>query len=163
MRPLCNGLLTKSAYRRFGSGRQGVGSCDGANDAFSREETAVPGRWLDIPNPTVPRTEPAMPRPTAARLVYGSATVVLSTLAMLLLSQTRSGMGTVVIAFVGLALGLLVALTVPLPREVRRTDRSSRTAACAPPVFPARSEASVPRPRVEASSGSRVEEPSLHR
>jgi len=34
-----------------------------------------------------------MPRPTSAQLAYGSATVVLSTLAMLLLSETRSGLG----------------------------------------------------------------------
>ncbi|MES4890180.1 hypothetical protein [Streptomyces sp. NPDC096012] len=56
-----------------------------------------------------------MPRPTAAQLAYGSCTVVLSTLAMLLLSQTSSGLGITVIALVALALGLLVAMTVPLP------------------------------------------------
>ncbi|MEV3971023.1 hypothetical protein AB0K68_23175 [Streptomyces sp. NPDC050698] len=57
----------------------------------------------------------AMPRPTAAQLAYGSCTVILSTLAMLLLSQTSSGAGIAIIALAGLALGLLVALTVPLP------------------------------------------------
>ncbi|MEV0244139.1 hypothetical protein AB0I06_30085 [Streptomyces sp. NPDC050674] len=56
-----------------------------------------------------------MPRPTAAQLAYGSCTVILSTLAMLLLSQTSSGAGIALIALAGLALGLLVALTVPLP------------------------------------------------
>jgi hypothetical protein len=57
-----------------------------------------------------------MPRPTAAQLTYGSCTVILSTLAMLLLSQTSSGVGITVIAFAALALGLLVAMTVPLPK-----------------------------------------------
>jgi hypothetical protein len=66
-----------------------------------------------------------MPRPTAAQLAYGSATVVFSTVAMLLLSQAHSGIGVVVIAFAGLALGLLVAVTVPLPRtDVPRTDEA---------------------------------------
>ncbi|MET7454174.1 hypothetical protein ABZT03_20260 [Streptomyces sp. NPDC005574] len=58
-----------------------------------------------------------MPRPTAAQLAYGSFTVIFSTLAMLLLSQTSSGLGIAVVATAGLALGLLVAMTVPLPRQ----------------------------------------------
>ncbi|MFF4328677.1 hypothetical protein ACFYZT_19445 [Streptomyces sp. NPDC001591] len=58
-----------------------------------------------------------MPRPTAAQLAYGSATVVVSTIAMLLLSQTSTGIGVAVISAAALALGLLVALTVPLPRR----------------------------------------------
>jgi hydrogenase/urease accessory protein HupE len=57
-----------------------------------------------------------MPRPTPAQLVYGSCTVIFSTLAMLLLSQTSSGVGIAVIAASALVLGLLVAMTVPLPR-----------------------------------------------
>jgi hypothetical protein len=59
-----------------------------------------------------------MPRPTAAQIAYGSCTVILSTLAMLLLSQTSSGLGIAVIALAALALGLLVAMTVPAPRAV---------------------------------------------
>ncbi|MEU7582783.1 hypothetical protein AB0B50_34980 [Streptomyces sp. NPDC041068] len=57
-----------------------------------------------------------MPRPTAAQTVYGAVTVVFSTLAMLLLSQTSSGVGIMVIALAALGLGLLVAMTVPLPK-----------------------------------------------
>ncbi|WP_326760586.1 hypothetical protein OHB35_32040 [Streptomyces phaeochromogenes] len=57
-----------------------------------------------------------MPRPTAAQLAYGSCTVIFSTLAMLLLSQTSSGLGVVVIALSALVLGLLVAMTVPVPK-----------------------------------------------
>jgi hypothetical protein len=97
-----------------------------------------------------------MPRPTAAQLAYGSATVVFSTLAMLLLSQTRSGSGVAVIAFAGLALGLLVALTVPVPpRTVRALGPS-----------PAAEEAGtrMPHPRAHAAAAqSRVEEHSLPR
>ncbi|WP_055495096.1 hypothetical protein [Streptomyces sp. TP-A0356] len=58
-----------------------------------------------------------MPRPNAAQLAYGSCTVILSTLAMLLLSQTSSGLGIAVIALAALALGLLVAMTVPAPKS----------------------------------------------
>ncbi|MFD6619873.1 hypothetical protein ACFWFB_32040 [Streptomyces albidoflavus] len=54
-----------------------------------------------------------MPRPTVPQLLYGSATVICSTLAMLLLSRTSSGPGVAVIAVSALALGLLVALSVP--------------------------------------------------
>ncbi|PZH06960.1 hypothetical protein C1I97_17500 [Streptomyces sp. NTH33] len=57
-----------------------------------------------------------MPRPTAAQLAYGSCTVIFSTLAMLLLSRTSSGPGVAVIAVSALALGLLVAMTAPLPK-----------------------------------------------
>jgi hypothetical protein len=42
--------------------------------------------------------------------------VIFSTLAMLLLSRTNSGPGVVVIAVSALALGLLVAMTVPLTK-----------------------------------------------
>ncbi|MDV9175598.1 hypothetical protein R6V09_36480, partial [Streptomyces sp. W16] len=62
-----------------------------------------------------------MPRPTAAQLAYGSFTVIFSTLAMLLLSQTSSGLGIAVVAFAALALGLLVSLTVPQPKTRRAT------------------------------------------
>ncbi|MFJ4198122.1 hypothetical protein ACIP2Y_00570 [Streptomyces sviceus] len=58
-----------------------------------------------------------MPRPTAAQIAYGSITVIFSTLAMLLLSQTSSAVGTAVIAVSALALGVLVAMTVPKPKS----------------------------------------------
>ncbi len=53
-----------------------------------------------------------MPRPAPAQYLYGSATVVLSTLAMLLLSGASSGPGVVLVTFAGLALGLLVAVAL---------------------------------------------------
>ncbi|MFD9485540.1 hypothetical protein [Streptomyces sp. NPDC059991] len=69
-----------------------------------------------------------MPRPTAAQLAYGSATVVFSTVAMILLSQTDSGVGVGVIVLAALLLGLLVAVTVPMPKAAR-TVRTNRAAA----------------------------------
>ncbi|MFI7383023.1 hypothetical protein [Streptomyces sp. NPDC049813] len=54
-----------------------------------------------------------MPRPTVAQLLYGSGTVICSTVAMLLLSQTSSGPGVGVIAVSALILGLFVAFSVP--------------------------------------------------
>ncbi|WP_406427447.1 hypothetical protein OHA59_17350 [Streptomyces sp. NBC_01589] len=68
-----------------------------------------------------------MPRPTAAQLSYGSVTVVFSTLAMLLLSRTSSGVGIAVIGTAAMALGLLVAVTVPLPLRTK-TRKAAKTA-----------------------------------
>jgi hypothetical protein len=96
-----------------------------------------------------------MPRPTVAQLASGSATVVFSTLAMLLLSQTRSGIGVAVVAFAGLGLGLLVALTVPVPARGVRPPKSSPA--------PERLDARVPRRRAHTTPESRVEEHSLPR
>ncbi|MFD3928451.1 hypothetical protein [Streptomyces sp. NPDC058614] len=87
-----------------------------------------------------------MPRPTAAQLAYGSCTVILSTLAMLLLSQTSSGPGIVAITLSALVLGLLVALTVPLPKPAR---------AVKVPVVPVL-EGRVPAPRETASVAASV-------
>ncbi|WP_269857709.1 hypothetical protein [Streptomyces sp. RPT161] len=83
-----------------------------------------------------------MPRPTPAQLAYGSATVVFSTIAMLLLSRASSGAGVIVIALAGLALGVLVALTFTLPWGAH-TTRQSRPARPAAPARPHR----VPRAR----------------
>jgi hypothetical protein len=62
-----------------------------------------------------------MPRPTNAQVAYGSLTVVLSTLVLLLLTDARSGAGVTAVAAGGLVLGLLVAAGV--------AARSSKTAA----------------------------------
>ncbi|MFJ8767084.1 hypothetical protein [Streptomyces clavifer] len=69
-----------------------------------------------------------MPRPTAAQFSYGSVTVIVSTLAMLLLSRTDSGVGVALVCVAALALGLLVALTVPLPRRGRTAPRATARA-----------------------------------
>ncbi|MGX1882764.1 hypothetical protein [Streptomyces sp. NPDC055287] len=83
-----------------------------------------------------------MPRPTAAQFAYGSATVVFSTLAMLLLSQTASGIGVAIIALAALALGLLVALTVPMPKTAR-TVAGTNDAAVSETAGPAAAGAST--------------------
>ncbi|WP_016908477.1 hypothetical protein [Streptomyces xiaopingdaonensis] len=69
-----------------------------------------------------------MPRPIPAQLAYGSATVVCTTLAMLWLTQTRSGTGTAVIAVVGLLLGLAVAVALPYVRAALASRAAARTA-----------------------------------
>jgi hypothetical protein len=97
-----------------------------------------------------------MPRPTLAQLAYGSITVVGSTLAMLLLSQVSAGPGVVVIALAGLALGVLVALTVPAPRRYRAGRTVTRSAAVSATV---RGAAATP-PRLTARTEV---EHSLHR
>jgi hypothetical protein len=66
-----------------------------------------------------------MPRPTPTQFVYGSATVVFSTFAMLLLSQTSSGPGIIAIALAGLALGVLVAMTTALPWGAHAAPRTT--------------------------------------
>ncbi|MEY9488331.1 hypothetical protein RKD26_004125 [Streptomyces calvus] len=91
-----------------------------------------------------------MPRPTVAQFAYGSCTVILSTLAMLLLSGTSSGVGVAVVAVIALVLGLLVALTVPSagPRRPVAEERpaapeteSVRATVPAPPREPVRERA----------------------
>ncbi|MFJ9627560.1 hypothetical protein ACIQPR_18005 [Streptomyces sp. NPDC091280] len=101
-----------------------------------------------------------MPRPTAAQLAYGSFTVIFSTLAMLLLSQTSSGLGIAVVAFAALALGLLVSLTVPQPRS--RAAAAARAAAqaatvTAPAVVPQHRRVPVLRETVSAAALSSAE------
>ncbi|WP_314412007.1 hypothetical protein [Streptomyces sp. DSM 40484] len=85
-----------------------------------------------------------MPRPTAAQLAYGSCTVLFSTLAMLLLSQTSSGLGVVIIALSALVLGLLVAMTVPArvaaTTEQRVPDQRAADQRVAEPQISARRE-----------------------
>ncbi|MFF2011099.1 hypothetical protein ACFVWY_18775 [Streptomyces sp. NPDC058195] len=66
-----------------------------------------------------------MPRPTVAQLAYGSLTVVLTTLAMLLLSRTDSAAGIAVAGTAALLLGLLVAMTVPRPAHATPVRRAT--------------------------------------
>ncbi|MEW2076562.1 hypothetical protein AB0941_23450 [Streptomyces sp. NPDC013433] len=89
-----------------------------------------------------------MPRPTVAQLAYGSCTVIFSTFAMLLLSGASSGVGVAIVAVSALALGLLVAMTVPSSGP-RRPAVAERPAAPEPvqPAQPVR--ATVPPPARE--------------
>lgn len=92
-----------------------------------------------------------MPRPTPAQVAYGCLTVVLSTFAVLMLSDVRSGPGVTAVAAGGLVLGLLVA-------TVLRPQGRTSTA----PAAPARA-LSVPRVRVRGGMEPRVSETSLRR
>ncbi|WP_329250659.1 hypothetical protein OG223_20820 [Streptomyces sp. NBC_01478] len=96
-----------------------------------------------------------MPRPTAAQLAYGSFTVIFSTLAMLLLSQTNSGLGIAVIACAALALGLLVSLTVPQPKtRARATAQTAVQTLSAPVPAVPQARVSVRRETVSAAAVS---------
>ncbi|MFF4100322.1 hypothetical protein [Streptomyces sp. NPDC001903] len=111
-----------------------------------------------------------MPRPTAAQLFYGSATVVVSTIAMLLLSQTSTGRGIAVITTAALALGLLVALTAASPRRrgrhatpagtARVTARTARVSPGVTEITPASGPQAAPEPApADAAAAARVPEP----
>ncbi|WP_149184787.1 hypothetical protein [Streptomyces sp. TRM49041] len=65
-----------------------------------------------------------MPRPTAAQLAYGSATVVCSTVALLLLFPTTTGAGIALVGAAALLLGLSVTLAAPLRARVRARARA---------------------------------------
>ncbi|MCM2392242.1 hypothetical protein [Streptomyces albipurpureus] len=60
-----------------------------------------------------------MPRPTAAQLAYGSATVVLSALALLLLTGATHIVAVAAIGVGSMVLGLTVAVAVPIGRAAR--------------------------------------------
>ncbi|MFF3496619.1 hypothetical protein ACFYWS_35365 [Streptomyces sp. NPDC002795] len=93
-----------------------------------------------------------MPRPTVAQLAYGSATVVCSTIAMVLLSRTESGPGIPVIAVSALILGLFVAMSVP--------TRKRGTAAAKERVPAQRLSTTVPSPSAPTSAeAARAREP----
>lgn len=109
-----------------------------------------------------------MPRPTIAQVAYGSLTVVLTTVALLLATDARSGAAVAGLAAAGLLAGLLMAVALA-PRAHR---------AGAAPAGPAGREAaagtgagresvparmSVPRSRVSTSAETRVTEHSLRR
>ncbi len=81
-----------------------------------------------------------MPRPTAAQFAYGALTVVSATLAMLLLSEARSGVWLTVIAVAALALGLLVTVTLMSATPAR----TSPVAAVGRPHGPTRDTREVP-------------------
>lgn len=90
-----------------------------------------------------------MPRPTPPQLAYGSLTVIVSTLATLLLADVRSGAAVVAVAAAGLLLGLVAAVTVTMPVAARR--RASLGPAPLPP-----SAAPAARSRVGGGADSRV-------
>ncbi|MFB6835557.1 hypothetical protein [Streptomyces sp. NPDC056361] len=90
-----------------------------------------------------------MQRPNAAQLAYGSATVVLTTVALLLLSRVTTTLGIAVICAAGLLLGILVAVTMPA-----RTRPVKSPAAV--PAPPGNETIRVPAPRVGAGADTRI-------
>jgi hypothetical protein len=97
-----------------------------------------------------------MPRPTTAQVAYGSLTVVLSTLAMLLLSDAHSGAAVVALAAAGLVLGVLVAAALSPSPQSRRTAGPA-----AGPVAPPAPSRSLPRARMGRAAEARVSEHSV--
>jgi hypothetical protein len=91
-----------------------------------------------------------MPRPTTAQVAYGCLTVVLFTLAVLLLADVTSGAGVVAVATAGLVLGLVVATAV------RPQNHTSVVVTTGPAP-----SGSVPRARVGGGAESLVSEHSL--
>ncbi|WP_128981530.1 hypothetical protein [Streptomyces roseicoloratus] len=91
-----------------------------------------------------------MQRPNAAQYAYGSATVVLSTVALLLLSGTTTTPGIAAICAAGLLLGLLVAVTMPV-----RTRHVKTPAATTSPTL-ANEEIRVPAAPVGAGADTRI-------
>ncbi|MFJ4867033.1 hypothetical protein [Streptomyces sp. NPDC088757] len=93
-----------------------------------------------------------MQRPNAAQLTCGSATVVLTTVALLLLSGTTTTPGITAACAVGLLLGVLVAVTMP--------GRTGSVKGSVP--VPSASDASgdeeirVPAARVGGRTGTRI-------
>jgi len=96
-----------------------------------------------------------MPRPTAAQFSYGSATVVFSALALLLLFRTESGLGVAAVCTVALALGLLVAMALPARAKVSRKPAAPPTAA--------RTHRTIEDIEIAAAQRDRVGGHSLHR
>ncbi|MFJ8231438.1 hypothetical protein ACIQ9E_16010 [Streptomyces sp. NPDC094448] len=89
-----------------------------------------------------------MPRPTPAQLASGSATVVLSALALLLFTRTTHALGVAAIGVAAMALGLLVATALPMSRALKAASRpgsSKRTRGAAAPA---------PRPKAHAGAGA---------
>jgi hypothetical protein len=98
-----------------------------------------------------------MPRPTAAQLASGSATVVFSALALLLFTRTTHGLGVAAIGVVSLALGVLVAAALPPVRAARPERGTSRR------VAGSAGRVTVPRAHAGAGADSRVGRTSLPR
>ncbi|CAM5641561.1 hypothetical protein [Streptomyces narbonensis] len=97
-----------------------------------------------------------MQRPNAAQLAYGSATVVLATVALLLLSRTTTTLGIAVICAAGLLLGLLVAVTMPV--RARTVKTSAAPVPAAPPASSplGNEEIRIPAARVGAGADTRI-------
>ncbi|MFC8170379.1 hypothetical protein ACFUJ0_14795 [Streptomyces sp. NPDC057242] len=99
-----------------------------------------------------------MQRPNAAQLTCGSATVVLATVALLLLSGTTTVPGIAAACAAGLLLGVLVAVTMPGRAGSVKTSAPVRSASAAggTPGAPGNEEIRVPAARVGGRTGTRI-------
>lgn len=103
-----------------------------------------------------------MPRPTAAQLAFGSATVVFSTLALLLLTGTTNGVAVAAIAVSAMVLGLVVAVALPMGAK-KRAAAAATAATGSVDSFTGRASMPAPTPRATAGADSRIGEHSLRR
>ncbi|MFG2898603.1 hypothetical protein ACGFZH_16195 [Streptomyces zaomyceticus] len=97
-----------------------------------------------------------MQRPNTAQLAYGGATVVLATVALLLLSGTTTTLGITVISLAGLLLGLLVAVTMPVRTPAVKVRETVQASQATDRVPPADEEIRVPTRRVGAGADTRI-------
>ncbi|MFI9111447.1 hypothetical protein [Streptomyces venezuelae] len=98
-----------------------------------------------------------MQRPNAAQLAYGSATVVVATVALLLLSGTTSTLGITAVSLAGLLLGLLVAVTMPVrTTAVKAPDEVPAHVPTRADASPENEKIRVPAPRVGAGADTRI-------
>ncbi|WP_306324876.1 hypothetical protein [Streptomyces venezuelae] len=97
-----------------------------------------------------------MQRPNAAQLAYGSATVVVATVALLLLSGTTSTLGITAISLAGLLLGLFVAVTMPVRTTAVKAPDEVPARVPARGTSPGNDEIRVPAPRVGAGADTRI-------
>ncbi|RSS43052.1 hypothetical protein [Streptomyces sp. WAC08241] len=93
-----------------------------------------------------------MQRPNAAQLIRGSATVVLATVALLLLSGTTTTPGITAACAAGLLLGVLVAVRMPGRAGPVKTPAPTASASGTSGDEPIR----VPAARVGGRAGTRI-------
>ncbi|MET9929657.1 MULTISPECIES: hypothetical protein [unclassified Streptomyces] len=97
-----------------------------------------------------------MQRPNAAQLTCGSATVVLATVALLLLSGTTTTPGITAACAVGLLLGVLVAVTMPGRAGSVKTPAPTASGTSGTPGTSGDEEIRVPAARVGGRAGTRI-------
>ncbi|MEW2550906.1 hypothetical protein [Streptomyces zhihengii] len=94
-----------------------------------------------------------MPRPTAAQYAYGSATVVFSAVALLLLTGATGPAAVAVVGTLALGLGLAVAVAAPARRAAARRRPAAESSAPAPAARAGEIAPRMPAPRAEARVG----------
>ncbi|MFE7384979.1 hypothetical protein ACFU9F_31980 [Streptomyces zhihengii] len=95
-----------------------------------------------------------MPRPTAAQYAYGSATVVFSAVALLLLTGATGPAAVAVVGTLALGLGLAVAVAAPARRAAAARRRpAAESSAPAPAARAGEIAPRMPAPRAEARVG----------